>query len=592
MQYVITLNFLLSLMAAGVLYLVWRRDTTQPFTRDFALVLLFSCLAGTFLALFQFGPVQYKSIFLWANIAAGAAIQVRLYAALWHLGHPQISARLLWRMYLGFLCAFMALSYGGTMQRVGPVASALEMVFGVYCIRAYWASGWAERAIGFGTIGTGFTLVFVESSVADWAMVAMGFQQVCVAFAFVYAAMDRSAARTEHQRERFERLSANSMQGIVVLHGDHIVYANAAAVAIYGYASEAELIAGGIWTLARPGVQARFQHASQHLLAVGASVIDVQGEFHRRDGAPIYLNMTGWPTTWDGLSVIQLLITDDTQKRAAAEELERVREQQQRDRAAAAELVQREKLAALGRMVSGIAHELNTPIGIALTAGSYLRGQVVQTQTQLDTGQLKASVLKEFLLDSQEGAQVLEKSLLQAERLLSSFRLVAQDHSQEGCVPFSVSALMLEIETLVRPGLDNTDIALHFDVVPGIEMHSFPGHVSQVVAQLIDNAKVHAFATGASGRIGVDVRCDADIIEIAVSDNGRGIAPELLTHIFDPFFTTRMGRSQGLGLNAVHTMVTRKLNGSIGVTSSANEGTRFVVRMPCSLTNTPFEAIA
>jgi signal transduction histidine kinase len=474
MQYVITLNFLLSLMAAGVLYLVWRRDTSQPFTRDFAMVLLFSCLAGTFLALFQFGPAQYKSLFLWANIAAGAAIQVRLYAALWHLGHPQISGWQLWWMYLGVLCVFLALSYGGTMQRVGPVASALEVLFGAYCIRAYWKAGWAERMIGFGTIGTGFTLVFVESSVADWAMVAMAFQQVSLAFAFAYAAMDRSAARSEHQRERFER----------------------------------------------------------------------------------------------------------------------VREQQQRDRAAAAELVQREKLAALGRMVAGIAHELNTPIGIALTAGSHLRDQALLTQTQLDAGQLRASGLKDFLADSFEGAQMLEKALHQAERLLSSFRLVAQDHSHEGCAPFSLSALMLEVETLVRPGLDTTSIALHFDVQHGVDMHSFPGHVSQVVVQLVDNAKLHAFAQGTAGRIDVTAHRDADTIEIVVSDNGRGIAPDLLPHIFDPFFTTRMGRSQGLGLNTVHSMVTRKLGGSITVVSSADAGTRFAVRLPFDPTDIPSAAIA
>lgn len=249
-------------------------------------------------------------------------------------------------------------------------------------------------------------------------------------------------------------------------------------------------------------------------------------------------------------------------------------------RSTQAELVQREKLASLGRMVAGIAHELNTPIGTAVTAGTTLHHLVRQLKNEVDAGQLKKSSLDKFLAVTAEGSELLESALHKAHILITHFREVATDHTDEAKTVFSVTALLQSMQSGLQPGYENSPIALVFDLEDGIEIESYPGHLTQVLIQLIDNARGHAFNGLESGVIRVELKKQGDRVCVAVCDNGQGISADIRDKVFDPFFTTRMGGNIGLGLNLVYTLVTHKLGGSVSLYSVQPQGARFEVWLP------------
>jgi PAS domain S-box-containing protein len=245
------------------------------------------------------------------------------------------------------------------------------------------------------------------------------------------------------------------------------------------------------------------------------------------------------------------------------------------------ELVQGEKLASLGRMVAGVAHELNTPIGNALTIGSTMADHAKRMHSAMSQDRLKRSELADYLRESAEGAQVLERALRQASRLIASFKQVAADQQSEQRRPFDLSTNIDEILAILRPGLRGTDITLESAVPPGIAMDSYPGLLAQVLSNLVTNAKVHAFEGVVQGAIRVEVQDLGEMVSLSIRDNGNGIPEAIRSRIFDPFFTTRMGRGgTGLGLSIVHGIVTQGLCGGIRVDYSAAHGTCFVVTVP------------
>lgn len=245
------------------------------------------------------------------------------------------------------------------------------------------------------------------------------------------------------------------------------------------------------------------------------------------------------------------------------------------------ELVQGEKLASLGRMVAGVAHELNTPIGNALTIGSTLADHARRMNRAMQDDQLKRSELAAFLHESAEGALVLERALRQASHLIASFKQVAADQQSEQRRPFDLKTTIDEILAILRPGLRGSGIVLESSVPPGIAMDSYPGLLAQVLSNLVTNAKVHAFEGRTQGRVHVEAHALGDLVALSIRDDGNGIAPDIRSRIFDPFFTTRMGRGgTGLGLSIVHGIVTQGLGGSIRVDYSAAQGTCFVVTVP------------
>lgn len=245
------------------------------------------------------------------------------------------------------------------------------------------------------------------------------------------------------------------------------------------------------------------------------------------------------------------------------------------------DLVRNEKLAALGALVAGVAHELNTPIGNSLLAVSTLMDQAREFQ-KLSAEGLKRSTLQSFLADINGGGEIVLRNLHRAVDLVASFKQVAVDRTTSQRRVFMLAELVDEILLVLMPTFKKSGIRVRQEVHELIEMNSYPGPFGQVLINLITNALSHGFDGCGEGEVVVTARSvEGGKVEVCVSDNGSGIAPENMSRIYDPFFTTKLGRGgSGLGLNIVYNIVYGVLDGKIDVKSELGKGTRFTMTLP------------
>jgi len=255
-------------------------------------------------------------------------------------------------------------------------------------------------------------------------------------------------------------------------------------------------------------------------------------------------------------------------------------------------LVQSEKFASLGELVAGVAHEINTPVGVALTGASCLQEETRRMQRWLDQGVIRKSDLSQFVARVDEGAQLVMSNIERAAHLIQSFKQVSVDASSDERRQFRVGDYLDEVLTSLRPKYRHRRVRVTSACPPGVEMNSYPGLLAQVVTNLVLNALMHGFDEDDAGEIALEVRDEGDWVEMICRNDGHPIPAEHLPRIFDPFFTTRRGRGgTGLGLNIVANIVTHRLGGTIRVSSVPGE-TAFVVRLPKVLPTPPSEALA
>lgn len=245
------------------------------------------------------------------------------------------------------------------------------------------------------------------------------------------------------------------------------------------------------------------------------------------------------------------------------------------------ELLRTGKLAALGDLVAGVAHELNTPIGNTLMAVSTLGEEAAGFRRAMTQGLRRAAL--EQLLDSVEMAVGISgRNLQRAADLVTSFKQVAVDQASSQRRRFVLDEAVNEIVLTLKPSFNRTPYRLEVAVDAGLGLDSYPGALGQILANLITNARLHGFDGRDHGCIRITGRGSGNgHVELSVEDDGVGIPPALLERVFDPFVTTRMGRGgTGLGLHIAHNAATRILGGSLEVRSEPGHGTRFVLRVP------------
>ncbi|MCU6432542.1 HAMP domain-containing protein [Undibacterium sp. Jales W-56] len=246
------------------------------------------------------------------------------------------------------------------------------------------------------------------------------------------------------------------------------------------------------------------------------------------------------------------------------------------------DMIQTEKLASLGRVVAGVAHELNTPIGNALLVASTINGDLRELRAEVDSGNIRRSTLSKVLNHSQAGFDIFFSNLERAARIVGDFKQVAVDQTSEQRRKFDLGNVSGEILTMLNPAIRKTGCTVNLQAEPDLLCDSYPGPYGQVLNNLIMNAILHAFDNRADGVIQVVVkRLNADYVQLIVSDNGSGMEEDVRKQIFDPFFTTKMGNGgTGLGMNIVHGIVVRILGGTIAVSSTVNQGTQILVTIP------------
>lgn len=245
-------------------------------------------------------------------------------------------------------------------------------------------------------------------------------------------------------------------------------------------------------------------------------------------------------------------------------------------------LIESEKLAALGRLVAGVAHEVNNPVGISLTVASSLERRSRLFTDEIARGELRRSSLNDFVKACSEAADQLVTNLNRAAELIQSFKQVAADRNQSDRRSFDMRDLTEQLIMSLRPGIGKNSIKVQIECEPGLSMTSYPGSYGQVLTNLFVNSITHAFPDRAAGEIDIKVRRAGEAqVELLFSDNGCGMTPDVRRQAFDPFFTTRRDQGgTGLGLHIVYNLVTNRLGGRINMRSEVGKGTHVQIVLP------------
>jgi len=252
-------------------------------------------------------------------------------------------------------------------------------------------------------------------------------------------------------------------------------------------------------------------------------------------------------------------------------------------REAQSELVRQEKLASLGRLVAGVAHEINTPLGICVTATSHLVQEVKLTREELAGGALTQDSLELFLDIVDQSLRILTTNTQRAAALVRSFKQVAVDQSSDDIRSFNLKTYLHEVLLSLQPKLKGRPVTVAIDCAPDIVLDSFPGALSQVLTNMLVNSLVHGFEHEQAGSIVVTAALEGETVLFDYSDDGAGMQADTLAKLFDPFFTTRRGSGgSGLGAHILYNLVTGPLGGTVKVDSAPGQGLRYRLRFPRS----------
>ncbi|MGM7318013.1 ATP-binding protein [Idiomarina sp. ST10R2A5] len=250
------------------------------------------------------------------------------------------------------------------------------------------------------------------------------------------------------------------------------------------------------------------------------------------------------------------------------------------------QLVESEKMASLGDMVAGIAHEVNTPIGLSVTASTLLQDKLTVMQEKFDEKRISTSEFERFLSDCDENLQIIYRNLGRAADLVTSFKQVAVDQSSEVDRDIHIPSFMNDVLISVKPRrLDPEKFPIRISCPDNLTVRAKAGPLNQVLINLIVNSMIHAFDGYDHGQIDISFSMQNDTeLEMVYADNGKGVPSDISRKIFDPFVTTKRGSGgSGLGLHLVYNLVTQVLGGNIHFFSEEKNGVEFIVRFPVTL---------
>lgn len=390
-------------------------------------------------------------------------------------------------------------------------------------------------------------------------------------------------ARDLREREtRFRRLADAALEGIVFSEGAHIRDANLAFADIFGYPI-AQLINRAVLDLVAPEekewVTEKLRSSSKELYEVICL---------RQDNSRFIAEVRSRQIEYCGRDVLVTAVRDITQRKWAEQQLQEAKEQAeqayQKLKSTQTQLVQAEKFASLGELVAGVAHEINTPVGIGVTGASYLASETQRVRQLFENNTLRKMDFREYIYLVETTSNLLLVNMERASGLIKSFKQVAVDRSSSERRSFNVRAYLDEILLSLHPHLKKTSHRVEISGEETILADSYPGALAQILTNLVINALIHAFGeeTQQNGLIQIRMQqFQKDMVQVTLSDNGQGIPPENIAKIFDPFFTTRRGSGgSGLGLNISFLLAHQTLGGMLYVSSQVGVGTTFTLQFP------------
>ncbi len=248
------------------------------------------------------------------------------------------------------------------------------------------------------------------------------------------------------------------------------------------------------------------------------------------------------------------------------------------------QLVQSEKMASLGDLVAGVAHEINTPVGIGVTAASHLENETKLFAESYHSGKLSKTLFENYVSLAEESSKMILSNMIRAASLIQSFKRVAVDQSSEEKRSFKLKEYIDEVLLSIHSKFKHTNYIIDVNTSEEIIMDSYPGALSQVVTNLAINSLQHGFENLDEGTITINITKVGGIAKIVYSDTGSGIPVDIQRRIFDPFFTTKRGQGgSGLGMNIVYNLISQTLKGSISCNSKIGNGTTFLIEIPISI---------
>ncbi|MGL1890490.1 MAG: ATP-binding protein [Spirochaetaceae bacterium] len=250
------------------------------------------------------------------------------------------------------------------------------------------------------------------------------------------------------------------------------------------------------------------------------------------------------------------------------------------------QLVESEKMASLGNLVAGVAHEINTPIGIGVTAASHLEHETKEFLKAYEKNEISRSLLERFSVMVGESSKMILSNMLRAASLIQSFKKVAVDQSSEEIRSFMIKEYIDEVFMSIHSKFKNTSIEIVIECEEDFSITSYPGALSQVITNLSINSLQHGFENIKEGKIEVKIFKDDETAKIEYSDTGCGISEDNIKQLFEPFFTTKRGQGgSGLGMNIVYNLINQTLRGSVECSSKLGVGTKFKINFPIKIDN-------
>lgn len=245
------------------------------------------------------------------------------------------------------------------------------------------------------------------------------------------------------------------------------------------------------------------------------------------------------------------------------------------------QLVESERMASLGGLVAGIAHDVNTPIGVSVTAASFLQDRLKVLATAFDDKKLTSKTMSSFLEEAEQTTALLLSNLNRASDLVASFKQVAVDQTSEAERDVDMKEYIREVTQSLAPKFKNTKHDIDVDCPDNLVVRCAPGAIAQIVTNMIMNSLIHGFETVEQGKIKMKIHEDDDNVHIHYQDNGKGLSAEMLEKHFDAFFTTRRGKGgSGLGTHIMYNLVTQTLGGRIEAESEPGKGLSYAISFP------------
>jgi len=399
---------------------------------------------------------------------------------------------------------------------------------------------------------------------------------------------NRTAELTS-QKEVFEQLFYAASDAIIISEMKQFTDCNEAAIKLFHYQDKNQLIGkntGNISPPKQPDCQNSFDKSKQLLkqtLETGQTRFEWM--FQRYNGDYFWCDVSLTKIVIDSKDIIHITLRDISEQKALQEANDLKSQQLQRRynqlKDTQNQLIQAEKMAALGEMVAGVAHEINTPVGVGVTGITYLSEYTKQTKTSFAKQELSKKQFEEYLDTAEELSSSIYFNLENAAKLIASFKKIAVNQSHEFKSYFSAKAYLEEILLSLKSKLKKTKVKVTLICDEHLQIYSDPGAIAQIITNLIINSLMHGFDADAEGEITIAVSTTEEEIMIHYHDSGKGIAEEVLPKIFDPFFTTnRQAGGTGLGLNIIFNIICTQLGGHIEAKSKKGQGTDFFIALP------------